>query len=46
VEVDFTLVRYVKKPAGSPPGKVIYRHETSLVVDPCQPLGDLQELSS
>ncbi len=46
VEVDFTLVRYVKKPAGSPPGKVIYRHETSLVVDPCQPTGDLQELHS
>ncbi|MCE7872246.1 fibronectin-binding domain-containing protein [bacterium CPR1] len=46
VEVDFTLVRYVKKPSGSPPGKVIYHHETSLVVDPCQALSDLRELSS
>lgn len=44
VEVDFTLVRHVKKPALSPPGKATYRHETSLVVDPCTPLPDLVEV--
>ena len=46
VEVDFTLVKFVKKPAASPPGKAIYKHETSLVVDPCQPLPNLLELET
>ena len=33
IEVDYTLVRYVSKPIGSKPGKVIYTNQKSLVVD-------------
>lgn len=33
-EVDYTEVKYVKKPAGSPPGFVIYSHNYSAVVSP------------
>ena len=34
VPVDYTRVRYVKKPAGARPGMVIYTHQTTLRVDP------------
>ena len=34
VDVDCTRVRQVRKPPGSPPGKVIYRGERTLAVDP------------
>ena len=30
--VDYTLVKYVKKPSGSKPGMVIYTHEKSVTV--------------
>ena len=34
IEVDYTEVKYVKKPAGSPPGFVIYSRNYSAVVTP------------
>ena len=34
VEVDYTLVRNVKKPAGSKPGFVIYHTNWSCIVTP------------
>lgn len=34
VPVDFTLRKYVKKPAGSRPGFVIYTHQTTVFVTP------------
>ncbi len=34
VPVDYTKVRYVKKPAGSKPGFVIFTHNRTLYVDP------------
>ena len=34
VPVDYTLVRYVKKPKGFKPGMVIYRNQKTLVVNP------------
>ena len=32
IAVDYTLVRYVKKPSGALPGKVIYTGQKTLVV--------------
>lgn len=32
IPVDYTYVKYVKKPSGSKPGMVIYTHEKSIVV--------------
>ncbi len=37
VPVDFTLVRYVSKPQGSPPGRVIYTDQRTLYVTPENP---------
>ena len=37
VPVDYTLVKYVKKPAGSPPGKVIYTNQQTVNVTPKRP---------
>lgn len=37
VPVDYTLVKYVKKPTGSPPGKVIYTHQQTVNVVPKSP---------
>lgn len=37
VPVDYTLIKYVKKPAGSPPGKVIYTHQKTVNVKPVKP---------
>lgn len=34
VPVDYTKIRYVKKPSGAKPGFVIYRNETTLYVTP------------
>lgn len=34
VPVDYTLVRYVSKPQGSKPGKVIYTHQHTVFVTP------------
>ncbi len=34
VPVDYTLVKYVKKPAGAKPGMVIYSNHKTLYVDP------------
>lgn len=34
VPVDFTLVKYVKKPSGAKPGMVIYDHFETVIVDP------------
>lgn len=34
VAVDYTLKRYVKKPSGSPPGKVIYTNQKTVYVTP------------
>ena len=36
VEVDYTLVRHVKKPAGSKPGFVIYHTNWSCIVTPVE----------
>lgn len=38
VPVDYTLRRYVKKPAGSKPGFVIYTHQSTLFVTPDEQL--------
>ena len=37
VPVDYTRVKYVKKPAGSKPGMVIFTHNRTLYVDPALP---------
>lgn len=37
VPVDYTLVRYVSKPQGSPPGRVIYTDQHTLYVTPKNP---------
>ncbi|MBR2540007.1 MAG: NFACT family protein [Mogibacterium sp.] len=37
VPVDFVPVRYVKKPAGSKPGMVIFTHNRTVYVDPALP---------
>ena len=37
VPVDYTKVKYVKKPAGSKPGMVIFTHNKTLYVDPALP---------
>lgn len=34
VPIDYTRVRYVKKPPGTPPGYVIYSHEKTVTVEP------------
>lgn len=34
VPVDYTYVKYVKKPAGSKPGMVIYTHQKTIFVNP------------
>ena len=34
VPVDYTFVKYVKKPSGAKPGMVIYTHNKTLFVDP------------
>ena len=34
VPVDYTLVRYVKKPGGAKPGKVIFTNQQTLYVKP------------
>ena len=34
VPVDYTFVKYVKKPSGSKPGMVIYTHQKTLFVEP------------
>ncbi|HYE79588.1 MAG TPA: NFACT RNA binding domain-containing protein, partial [bacterium] len=34
IPVDYTQVRYVKKPPGTPPGYVTYTRERTLLVDP------------
>ena len=36
VPVDFTLVRYVKKPSGAKPGFVIYDHQQTVYVTPSE----------
>jgi predicted ribosome quality control (RQC) complex YloA/Tae2 family protein len=37
VPVDYTLVKYVKKPAGARPGMVIFTNNRTLYVKPCLP---------
>lgn len=37
VPVDYTLIKHVKKPSGSPPGKVIYVKQRTVYVDPLDP---------
>jgi predicted ribosome quality control (RQC) complex YloA/Tae2 family protein len=34
VPVDYTLRKYVKKPSGAAPGKVIYTHQRTVYVTP------------
>ena len=34
VEVDYTRVKYVKKPSGAKPGRVIYTNQKTIVVSP------------
>jgi predicted ribosome quality control (RQC) complex YloA/Tae2 family protein len=38
VPVDFTLVKYVKKPTGAKPGMVIFTHNKTVYVDPKDPV--------
>ncbi|MDO4545141.1 MAG: NFACT RNA binding domain-containing protein [Bacillota bacterium] len=38
VPVDYTKVRYVKKPSGAKPGMVIFTHNKTLYVDPALPV--------
>jgi predicted ribosome quality control (RQC) complex YloA/Tae2 family protein len=37
VPVDYTLVKYVKKPSGAKPGMVIYTHQKTVYVTPTKP---------
>ena len=37
VPIDYTLVKYVKKPTGAAPGKVIYTHQQTVNVTPQKP---------
>ena len=37
VPVDYVPVRYVKKPSGAKPGKVIFTHNRTVYVDPGEP---------
>lgn len=37
VPVDYTEIRYVSKPQGSPPGRVIYTHQHTLYITPKEP---------
>lgn len=37
VPVDYVPVKYVKKPSGAKPGKVIFTHNKTLFVDPGEP---------
>lgn len=37
VEVDYTRVKYVRKPSGAKPGMVIYINYNTVVVDPTKP---------
>ena len=39
VPVDYVPVRYVKKPSGAKPGKVIFTHNRTVYVDPGEPGG-------
>lgn len=36
VAVDYTQVRYVVKPHGAPPGKVVYTHQKTVFVNPAE----------
>ncbi|MFD1176164.1 NFACT family protein [Paenibacillus puldeungensis] len=38
VPVDYTLIRYVRKPSGAKPGFVIYDHQRTLIVTPDEQL--------
>ncbi|ASS38445.1 Rqc2 family fibronectin-binding protein [Mogibacterium pumilum] len=40
VPVDYTLVKYVKKPSGAKPGMVIFTHNSTVYVTPKLPGGD------
>ena len=40
VPVDYTLVKYVKKPSGAAPGKVIYTNQQTVNVTPLRPKTD------
>ena len=37
VPVDYTLVKYVKKPSGAKPGMVIFTHNSTVYVAPKLP---------
>ena len=37
VPVDYTLVKYVKKPSGAKPGMVIFTHNSTVYVTPKLP---------
>lgn len=37
VPIDYTLIKYVKKPSGAAPGKVIYTHQQTVNVKPQKP---------
>jgi predicted ribosome quality control (RQC) complex YloA/Tae2 family protein len=37
VEVDYTRVKYVRKPSGAKPGMVIYVNYNTVIVDPVEP---------
>ncbi len=39
VEVDYTRVKYVRKPSGAKPGMVIYVNYNTVIVDPVKPQG-------
>lgn len=38
VPVVYTEIRYVRKPKGAPPGKVVYSNEASILVEPAPPI--------
>lgn len=38
VPVDYTLIKHVKKPSGSPPGFVIYEEQKTLFITPEEPM--------
>jgi predicted ribosome quality control (RQC) complex YloA/Tae2 family protein len=42
VEVDYTRVKYVRKPTGAKPGMVIYTDYNTVIVDPEKPESSIE----
>ena len=45
VRVNYTEIRYLKKPPGVPPGRVLYRNEKTMLVEPARQLEELETIT-